>query len=822
MKPPLSIAALLTLLAALLPCGSSPAAPAAPAARAAETASDPDALVKRLASYRFGDSRADLTNLERLVGAASADPAEGRSLAAKLAALLDSDGADDGKQFALRMLARIGGPAEAPALARRLADPKLGLLARFALERIPGPESLAALREALKTTTGETRIGLIDSLGARRDQQAIPALAQLLSLSDLPTVNAAIRGLGAIGGDRAAQTLLTAEAALPTEQRRRLSKGLLRCAESLLATGHTAQASALFERLLTPDRPRPVRIAAFLGRVAAQGEKGFAGILAALSASDPVLQTAAVRALSAQTSPALYAQVSKALPELTPAVQTQALSILAEREQRAALPAALSAVASADPTLAAAALSAVGALGDASCVAVLVEVVACDKPAERRLAVASLIRLRGPDVDAAILAALPKAAPSAARELISVLVGRSAKGCTPVLLAAAASSDSDVRRAALAALGKVADASEGPRLLALLDNTPDADELCDALAALYARVGDVTPLIAALEHASGAKQAALAAVLGRLGGGQALAALRGTLASKDAAVRTAAVRALADWPDAAVLDDLVAAAVAATEPKCKTLALRGIARLAPLAQQRPVAEVATLVAKGLAAAERPEETRSLLAALGKLPCAKSLHAATTRLNDSAAQGDAALAISKIIAGLDGREPAETAAAVKAVRTACGEAMFFVESASLPSAANLARGAKVVNLDGLRPEGEGQGPEAAIDGDPRTFWAEAGRQRLYWLQVTLPARATVAGLRITALAQHQRAPRDFEVLCDGKPVRKIVGAIYNQDQFGLRLPPTACQTIDLKITDAYGVGLVVREFEVFGQPSHTTR
>ena len=671
MKTSASLAAVLTLVAALLPCESSPAAPAA-----ADTASEPDALLKRLAGYRFGDSRADLTALERLVGAASANADQGRALAAKLAALLDSDGADDGKQFALRMLARIGGPAETPALARRLADPKLGLLARFALERIPGPESLDALRDSLKTTSGETRIGLIDSLGARRDQQAIPALAQLLSSSDLPTVNAAIRALGAIGGDRAAQTLLTAEAALPAEQRRRLSKALLRCAESLLATGHTAQACALFERLLAPDRPRPIRIAAFLGRAVAQGEKGCTGILAALSDSDPVLQTAAVRALSAQSGPGLCTQVSKTLPGLTPAVQAQALSILAERGQRAALPAALQAVASSDPLLAAAAVAAIGALGDASCVGVLVEVVAGDEPGQRRLAVESLVRLHGPDVDAAILVALPKAAPSAARELIPVLVARSTKGCAPVLLTAAESSDSGVRRAALGALGKVADASEGPHLLALLDKAPDADEVCAALTVLYARLGDATPLTAALEQATGAKQAALVAVLGRLGGGQALAAVRGTLASQDVAVRTAAVRALADWPDAVVLDDLVGAATAAADPKCRTIALRGVARLAPLAKGRPVAEVAALAAKGLAAADRSDEKRSLLAALGSLPCAESLHAATARLNDPVVRNDAARAVSKIVAGLDGRHPAETAAAVKAVRTACGDAVFF--------------------------------------------------------------------------------------------------------------------------------------------------
>ncbi len=61
-----------------------------------------DATLKAMASYRFGESRKSLAEVENLVNAAAIDSTAKRKLAAKLAALLSSDATLDAKQFVCR------------------------------------------------------------------------------------------------------------------------------------------------------------------------------------------------------------------------------------------------------------------------------------------------------------------------------------------------------------------------------------------------------------------------------------------------------------------------------------------------------------------------------------------------------------------------------------------------------------------------------------------------------------------------------------------------------------------------------------------------
>jgi type 1 glutamine amidotransferase/HEAT repeat protein len=785
---------------------------------AAGDSADPDELLRSLAAYHFGDSRADMVAMQKLVGSASCNPAKSRLLAAKLSAVLDSDHvSDECREFACRQLGLIGTPAEVPALARRLSDAKLGLLARFALERIPGEESLAALREALPAARGPARLGIISALGARGDSNAVPLLAGLLSGADVESSAAAMRALGRIGGSPAAQGLIAAETRLPAALRARSSDALLRCAEGLRAAGETGEAAVMFETLTAADRPRAVRIAAFIGWVRSQGDKGGAAVLAALASRDPVLQAAGVRALRAVTSEALLEKLAQRLDSLPSLPQAQVIALLAERGVRGALPAVAQAVTSKDPAVKDAALAAVGLLGDATCVPLLARQIDGSEESRQKIIGESLARLRGPGVDEALCAAIAKMAPMVQRELIRALAARGAKGAVSALLSAAEGPDAGVRREAIAALGKLADTADGPRVIRLLDaKTADSAAVHDAVVAIYSRADDPTPVIAAMQQATGEKKAALVAMVGSLGGEKSLRAVRLLLPVADADVRTAAVRALADWPDAAPLDDLLAVAGAAPSMKCKLLALRGIARLAPLAKDRPAPQVAALLAKALGLAGRPDEIKGLLSALAGVPGPDGLKIAAGYLNDPALKEEAALALAKIAQGLGPQHQAQVAAAMKQVQAIYGSAVFFATSEAIPAGENLALGGKAANLDGLRPDGQSGPPDAAIDGDPKTYWDETDNQKLYWLRVTLKRRGTVRAVRIMGFSHQHYAPRDFEIICDGKVVKRIVGAIYQNNLFGVNLTPTACSTVELKITGVYGPSPGIRELEIIGE------
>jgi hypothetical protein len=110
-----------------------------------------------------------------------------------------------GLAFLCEMLGLVGSTATVSALAPLLADPKTSEPARFALERIPGPEADAVFRAALGKLTGAAKAGLIGSIAARGDASAIPALEVLKTAAGEPALvrESAARALECLANTKA-------------------------------------------------------------------------------------------------------------------------------------------------------------------------------------------------------------------------------------------------------------------------------------------------------------------------------------------------------------------------------------------------------------------------------------------------------------------------------------------------------------------------------------------------------------------------------------------------------------------------------------------
>ena len=202
-----------TLLAAIAP-GASP------------TKEEAIAAIK---TYKFGESTAPLRALESMVTGSLGSADARKAIAAALAALLSSDATRDAKIFVCRQLAMCGGPETVPALAPMLAAIDTSNMARIALERIPGAEADAALLGALDKADAKSKIGIVNSLGARKAASAVAAIAPLLKSSDPLLADAAAGALGHIGGDEAAKAL---KGAVARTTRETAANAMLECAEN--------------------------------------------------------------------------------------------------------------------------------------------------------------------------------------------------------------------------------------------------------------------------------------------------------------------------------------------------------------------------------------------------------------------------------------------------------------------------------------------------------------------------------------------------------------------------------------------------------------
>jgi len=130
-----------------------------------------------LKTYDWGGDRNALKAIDDAVAATHGDAAARKELETRLAAVLKTDASRAAKDFVCRKLTVIGTAASVPALAPLLADKDLSHMARYALERISDPEAAQAMRDALPKVSGALKVGVIASLGVRRDAASVSALS---------------------------------------------------------------------------------------------------------------------------------------------------------------------------------------------------------------------------------------------------------------------------------------------------------------------------------------------------------------------------------------------------------------------------------------------------------------------------------------------------------------------------------------------------------------------------------------------------------------------------------------------------------------------
>jgi HEAT repeat protein len=231
-----------------------------------------DKAFEALKTYDWGADRKLLAAIDDAVAATHGNAAARKELETRLVASLKSGASRAAKDFVCRTLKTIGTAESVPALAALLPDKDLSHMARYALERIPAPEAAAAMRDALPKLNGALKIGVIGSLGVRRDAESVAALTPLLGDPDKAVACAAACALGNIGTSEAAQALLKSAKTAPEGVKAAVADGCLACAERLLAEGNKAGAIALYKALNTPDQPKHVRLAATRGMLAVAGK----------------------------------------------------------------------------------------------------------------------------------------------------------------------------------------------------------------------------------------------------------------------------------------------------------------------------------------------------------------------------------------------------------------------------------------------------------------------------------------------------------------------------------------------------------------------
>jgi HEAT repeat protein len=225
-------------------------------------------------SCEYGQTRQAAIVLEKRVNETAGNPDARKELTQRFVGLLENPQATLAcREFVCKQLMRIGGGEVVPPLAKLIGeDEKLATLGRFALERIPDPAAGEALCNALSRTHGAVRVGVINSIGERRQPEAAGALGLLLTDKDEAVGSAAAAALGKIASPDAVKSLMEAKGVVSANVRRSVVDGLLCAADQLVSRGRAQEEAAIYQDLYRETESTAVRIAALRGLVATGGD----------------------------------------------------------------------------------------------------------------------------------------------------------------------------------------------------------------------------------------------------------------------------------------------------------------------------------------------------------------------------------------------------------------------------------------------------------------------------------------------------------------------------------------------------------------------
>ncbi|MBL7219616.1 MAG: ThuA domain-containing protein [Phycisphaerae bacterium] len=611
-----------------------------------------------LAKYKDGDSRVAIIAIEKAVYLASGDAKSKAEMAGRLIALIENkSAAAAAKSLICQLLPLVADQRAVKPLAALMGDPKTAGPARGALQRLSGPEAAKALRDAMGKADGAAKVGLINSIGARRDAEATGALKTLTIDKNADIAAAAIAALGEIGSAEAVAAL-TGKKLKPTPA---LLDALLQCAET-----NAQSAANVYKRLISAGQNDNWKWAGLTGLAKCSPADAMTPLLDILDGAKVQQHARALNLIATLPGEKVTRAMTARLARSRSPARVLLLDALAQRGDQSAADAVAGLLADKDADVQSAAINAIGKLGGAKHIETLSKIAATNNPAAR----ASLASLPGKNVDAALVAGISKGSPTIRGELIAAATARGVQGAIPEMLSAATDSEASIRQAACKGLTQLAGKNELPKLVALLTRSAETDHqvLSQAILATGRRMEDnpavSKAILAGLKKADGEPAAALLKTVACFGGSDALPAVVERVDSRNATVSEAALRALTNWPDAAACGSLLKIISDTKNSKHRILAMRGYLRLAPLSKDPAGAleQIRKLV-------KTPADKRMMLSAMGSAASTESLSAALSMLGDGDVRNEAALAALAIAQQLAATQKSAVLAAVEKIRAA---------------------------------------------------------------------------------------------------------------------------------------------------------
>ena len=287
--------------------------------------------LEALRQYESGANVAVLRHYEQWVAQAVNDPAARHKVESELAQALTGQATFEARRFVCTQLAIIGTEASVPAAAKLLESDETVGIACLALAKNPSTQAGQVLREAIGRLKGQALVQVINTLGTRRDREAVDAMLELVKNEDRAVAGAACLALGKIGGPRARTALADARQKNDPAVADAVAAGSFLFAERLVAQNRRPGAVRIYDQLLAPGHAEHVRRGAFEALLRLDEDGGLQRAIGALTGAEEIVKPSAIAAVATMQNAEASKGVAALLPKLEPTHQALLIEALAER-----------------------------------------------------------------------------------------------------------------------------------------------------------------------------------------------------------------------------------------------------------------------------------------------------------------------------------------------------------------------------------------------------------------------------------------------------------------------------------------------------------
>jgi HEAT repeat protein len=491
-------------------------------------------------------------------------------------------------------------------------------------------------------------VGVVQSLGARGDNESTELLGKLLGHDDAQVRAAAATSLGMIGNVTAAKHLTEA---LSSELKiSSLTDACLECAGKLVASDKQ-QAVALYDALREANVPTYVKRAASVARYTLVPEEAAPWLKQQLLMKETddfeVALTAARQVPGAEVTSVL----AESLPLLSAERQALVLRAMGDREENVPI-ALLKMAAGADESeLQQAAIDVMAKQADEASLKALVDIAFGNSPAAGT-ALTKLQTVKSADADKVIVAKAKEGDIPATVAMAELIAARRLGPLKDRLAGWMSHENAELRSAAVFGMGIVGDQSDLDTMVeAALKGSGDQKATAQqSLRVMALRLPDreaaAARLAAEFSSADADQQAYLLSLLREMGGKTALEVAAKAAKSDDARLKELGTKELGAWPNAEAAPLLLDLAKNDKDSKYRIRALRGYIRIGRQFQLSND-ERMEYFAKAMEVAERADEKQVAFKILEKVPTTESLELCMKSMDDQATGKAAAEAAVRI-------------------------------------------------------------------------------------------------------------------------------------------------------------------------------